>query len=379
VINAIEAGILRACIALVVSNRAGAGILQRAARHHLPAVHIPHTSQQSREAYDTLVMTALDQEGVDVVLMVGYMRIVGAPFVQHYRHRCINVHPSLLPDFASGMDLQVHEAVLAAGRQESGCTVHFVSEDVDAGPIILQKRCTVSYPNETAQTLKEKVQALEGAALVEVLQMFVDGSIHMVIEIQVQDPVRVRAVSISAPDVLQVTHTGGEVTYKQAGVDIAAGEVLVRAIQPFCRGTRRPGCVDSDLGGFGAAFDLAGSGYQANNCLLVAGTDGVGTKLLVAQAVGRHDTVGVDLVAMSANDVLVCGAEPLFFLDYFATGKLDVATAAQVVQGVAKGCRYAGAALIGGETAEMAGMYREGEYDLAGFCVGKFGCMRATL
>ncbi|MET0238443.1 MAG: phosphoribosylformylglycinamidine cyclo-ligase [Sphingobium sp.] len=156
-------------------------------------------------------------------------------------------------------------------------------------------------------------------------------------------------------------------TYAGAGVDIAAGNALVRAIAPLARATRRPG-ANADLGGFGAFFDLKAAGY--NDPLLVAANDGVGTKLKLAIDTNRHGTVGIDLVAMCANDLIVQGAEPLFFLDYFATGKLDNGVAEQVIAGIADGCVQAGCALIGGETAEMPGMYGPGDYDLAGFCVG---------
>lgn len=156
-------------------------------------------------------------------------------------------------------------------------------------------------------------------------------------------------------------------TYREAGVDIDAGNALVDRIKPFAKATMRPE-VMGGLGGFGALFDLSATRHEEP--VLVSGTDGVGTKLILAQKLGRHDTIGIDLVGMSVNDVLVQGAEPLFFLDYFACGKLDVDVAADVVRGIAEGCRQAGCALIGGETAEMPDMYPEGEYDLAGFCVG---------
>ena len=156
-------------------------------------------------------------------------------------------------------------------------------------------------------------------------------------------------------------------TYADAGVDIDAGEMLVEHIKPLAKSTARPGSEPS-LGGFGALFDLKAAGFE--DPLIVSTTDGVGTKLKIAIETGRHDGVGVDLVAMCVNDLLAQGAEPLLFLDYYATGRLEIDAARRVVAGIAEGCRQAGAALVGGETAEMPGMYTEGDYDLAGFSLG---------
>jgi phosphoribosylformylglycinamidine cyclo-ligase len=157
------------------------------------------------------------------------------------------------------------------------------------------------------------------------------------------------------------------ISYRDSGVDIDAGNALVQAIKPLVRETRRPG-ADADLGGFGGLFDLKRAGFK--DPILVAANDGVGTKLKIAIESGRHETIGVDLVAMCVNDLVVQGAEPLFFLDYFAAGKLEVAHARTVIAGIADGCKQAGCALIGGETAEMPGLYATGDYDLAGFAVG---------
>jgi len=156
-------------------------------------------------------------------------------------------------------------------------------------------------------------------------------------------------------------------SYRDAGVDINAGNQLVERIKPIARATRRPGVLDG-IGGFGALFEIPTDRYQQP--VLVSGTDGVGTKLKLAMDIGKHDTIGIDLVAMCVNDLIVAGAEPLYFLDYYATGKLSLDMAEAVISGIGEGCQQAGCALVGGETAEMPGMYSGDDYDLAGFCVG---------
>ena len=160
--------------------------------------------------------------------------------------------------------------------------------------------------------------------------------------------------------------TRNGLTYAGAGVDIDAGNAMVEAIKPLVRATRRPG-ADAEIGGFGGLFDLKAAGFR--DPILVAANDGVGTKVKIAIETGRHDTIGIDLVAMCVNDIVVQGAEPLLFLDYYATGKLAPATGIAIVRGIAEGCRRAGCALIGGETAEMPGLYAQDDYDLAGFAV----------
>ncbi|CAK4670700.1 unnamed protein product [Aphanomyces euteiches] len=342
ILDAIASGELNASVEIVVSDKKAAGILERARNHNIEAAAVA-TKGKSREEVDAEVTALLRAKKVDLVLCIGYMRILSGDFCNQWQGRVLNVHPSLLPDFAGGMDLAVHQAVLDAKKTVSGCTVHFITEEVDAGPIAVQLKCPV-FPTDTAETLKARVQPLEGTAFLFAIRR------HQVAMYMGKIPL------------------DKAITYADAGVSIDAGNALVQRIKPACKSTVRVGC-DADLGGFGGLFDLQAAGYDKDT-VLVACTDGVGTKLKIAQLTGQHTTVGIDLVAMCVNDLLVQGAEPLFFLDYYACGALDVEAAAQVVEGIAEGCRQSICGLIGGETAEMPSMYHGGDYDLAGFCVG---------
>lgn len=336
VMEACASGTLHAEIVAVISNRSNAPILEKGKSLGATVVSkFVSAKGLSRAQYDAECTATLVGAGVDYVILIGYMRILSNSFCKFWAGRCINVHPSLLPRHSGDMDLRVHQAVIDAGEEESGCTIHEVTEQVDEGPILIQKKVSVAK-DDTAESLKAKVQPLEGPAFVEAIETYTRGKV---------------------------------ISYADAGVSIDAGNDLVEMIKPYCKATRRLGC-DADLGGFGGLFDLAAAGYDAKETILIGATDGVGTKLRIAQATKKHSSVGIDLVAMCVNDLIVAGGEPLFFLDYFATGHLEVKEAAEVVKGIAEGCRQAGCGLIGGETAEMPSMYDPGDYDLAGFSVG---------
>jgi len=358
VLEAIAAGDLNASVEVVVSNKPGALALSRAEQHGIPAACVPSKGVQDREAYDRQLSAALESRGVQLVLAVGWMRILSPWFCRRWARRALNVHPSLLPDFAGGMDLEVHRAVLAANKRVSGCSIHFVEDVVDGGEIVYQATVPV-LPGDTPESLKARVQPQEGPSFVKAIRQLQRQNLILPSPSHAQLPA-VKAGGDSS--------NNKPITYREAGVDIDAGDELVRRIKPACARTRRSGCVGS-VGGFGGLFDPKAAGYS-HEALLCAGTDGVGTKLMIAQAAGYHDGIGVDLVAMVVNDLVVQGAEPLFFLDYFATGKLSVDAAAAIVGSIARGCEESGCALIGGETAEMPGMYGPGHYDLAGFAVG---------
>mmetsp|Transcript_41678 Transcript_41678/g.50726 ORF Transcript_41678/g.50726 Transcript_41678/m.50726 type:complete len:1143 (+) Transcript_41678:82-3510(+) len=334
VLEAIANNQLHAEVVCILSNRSKALILDKAPKA-CKSVFVS-AKNKTRAEYDAECTAVLESHGVDYLLLIGYMRILSAEFCEYWKGKCVNVHPSLLPKFAGGMDLEVHKAAIDAKETESGCTIHLVTEEVDGGPILVQKKVAIDK-DETPETLKAKIQPLEGLAFIEAISAHIAKT--------------------------------SKLTYADAGVSIVAGNDLVTAIKPYCKATARPGC-DADLGGFGGLFDLAAAGYSSDETIIIGATDGVGTKLRVAQIYGKHDTIGEDLVAMCVNDLIVTGGEPLFFLDYYATGALTVSEAASVVRGIARGCELARCGLIGGETAEMPDIYAKGDYDLAGFAVG---------
>jgi formyltetrahydrofolate-dependent phosphoribosylglycinamide formyltransferase len=361
VLAAIESGTLADVeISVVVSNVAGAGVLEKAAASKIPFT-VVESKGRAREEFETAVIKTFDSYDVDIVLLVGFMRILSRNFVDRYANRILNVHPSLLPAFSGLMDLQVHAAAIAAGVSHSGCTVHLVDAVVDSGFVLVQKACDVAK-GETPESLKAKVQALEGPALIEAVRLFSTDASFNILSVMRRTGASWASIAhllpaSRLPTLSNTSSAVGRLTYAAAGVDIDAGDQLVENIKPFCKSTTRPGGCP-ELGGFGGLFDLKAAGYE--DALLVSGTDGVGTKLKVAMIAGVHDTVGIDLVAMSVNDLVVQGAEPLLFLDYYATGKLKVDEATAVIAGIAEGCRQAGCALIGGETAEMPSMYHDG-------------------
>lgn len=336
IIKACTLGVLNAEIIAVISNKKNALILNKG-RELGASIISKYISPKglSRDQYDAECTSIFISASVDLVILVGYMRILSKQFCLYWNGQCINIHPSLLPKHAGGMDIEVHEAVVNASETDTGCTIHKVTECIDDGAILLQKIVQV-LPNDTAMSLKAKVQAHEGAAFIESISKYCGEN---------------------------------TINYVDAGVNLHTGNKFVEMIKPTCSSTSRRGCC-VELGGFGGLFDLAAAGYDSVNTILVGATDGVGTKLRIAQATNKHEFIGIDLVAMVVNDIIVVGGEPLFFLDYYATGYLSVNGATIVISGIVEGCKLAGCALMGGETAEMPSMYPPGDYDLAGFGIG---------
>ncbi len=338
--NGITPDLPGARVVMIVSNRSKSGILEKAKLAGIRHAFVSQKGKLSQE-FDGEISDLMRAEGVDLILLSGFMRILSPSFCLAWENRCLNVHPSLLPAFKGLMDLEVHKAALHHGVKESGCTIHEVSAGIDEGFIIVQRKVPV-VKGETPESLRAKVQAEEQLAYFDAVKKYLARSDGR-------------------------SKTG--LTYAAAGVNIDAGNKFIEMISPSCKATKRAGC-DADLGGFGGLFDLSAAGFDKGDTVIIGATDGVGTKLKLAQSTGDHTGVGIDLVAMCVNDLLVAGGEPLFFLDYYASGKLLVDEAAEVVKSIAEGCLQSECGLIGGETAEMPGMYAAGDYDLAGFAVG---------
>ena len=319
-----------ATVKIIITDRKDAGVVEKARRLKIPFVYLPtrdHTGAIEDTRYYERVVNILRLFDVELVLLAGFMRIVSPCLFDEFF--TVNIHPSLLPAYAHMMDLAVHEAVIADQASHSGCTLHRVTADVDQGRILLQKQTSIedlytthrhNHFQTMATALKARVQNEEQDCVLEFVQSY-------------------------------ARRRGGQQPYT---VDIAEGNALVNTIK-----AKLP-----EIGGFCAV-------YQHRGVRLAAAADGCGTKIDLAVAYDRLDTIGIDLVAMNVNDLIAGGARPLFFLDYIAVDMMDQARCARVVNGIIEGCSLAGCKLIGGETAEMRGLYLKDKLDIAGFCVGE--------
>eukprot|EP00656_Telonema_subtile_P015941 TRINITY_DN18390_c0_g1_i3.p1 TRINITY_DN18390_c0_g1~~TRINITY_DN18390_c0_g1_i3.p1 ORF type:complete len:606 (-),score=195.69 TRINITY_DN18390_c0_g1_i3:127-1944(-) len=317
-------------VRLVVSESASMqqGLPTGVACHHVDA------QAMERNQVEISLNKALSDHCTQLLLVVGWGRKLSVGFNKAWGSR---TYVLASPLGGSSSALQKMHAVLSSGEASVDVKVGLLNA-TDCVPECLRS-CELT-PGLTPETLKAAVQQQQTDAIATLVELFAAGKL--------------------------ANSTG--MTYAQAGVSIDAGNTLVERIKPHCKATRRAGCYDQGIGGFGGLFDCKAAGFV--DPIMVACTDGVGTKLKLAHMANKHDTVGIDLVAMSVNDLVVQGAQPLFFLDYFACGKLEVDAAVQVVEGISKACVESDCALIGGETAEMPSMYPAGEYDLAGFAVG---------
>lgn len=325
--EAIDAGKLNAKVVAVVSNKENAYILQRARNHNTP---IFVTDEDQEPEY------ILDELRFDLVVLIGYMKILSNKFVNQYENKIINVHPSLLPAFAGGMDTNVHKAVLKAGVKVTGCTVHMVTEVVDGGTILVQKYCDV-LPEDTVDTLKAKVQKLEGVALTEAIQLY---------------------------PYIEEEHIMENHIYP---VDIDGGNELVNTIRKYVENTYNKNVI-SPWGAFAGCYDVSEL-KKYRHPVLVSSVDSVGSKILLSNKYKDH-LVGHDIVHHCVNDILVMGAKPLFFLDYIASARLVVDHTQYIVNCITVACKKLNLPLIGGETAEIREMFKKDAVDLVGMIVG---------
>ena len=318
---------LNASVEVIISNKKNALILEKAKNYFIPYTYLPKKKYMSMEDYDLKLSRLLRVYDVDVVLLVGYMRIVSSVLINEYRNRIFNIHPSLLPKFAGGMDLNVHKEVLESGEIYSGCTIHDVIEKVDEGKIIIQKQIVIDN-DETPESLKTRVQNVEQKALVEIVNLFSNNQILL------------------------------WSSYTDSGVDIDKGNQFVSLIKNFSNNCNK------NIGGFCSLFDF-------NDQYIGLSCDGVGTKLELAKKYNNYTTIGIDLVAMCVNDLICHGVKPMYFLDYFAVDSLNINRDIKIVEGIKLGCDIAGCELVGGETAELKNVYNINGFDLAGFAIGK--------
>jgi len=326
-IDEIQKNNLNAEIRVIISDKPTSPLLERAKQNNISFLYIPFKKGSSREEYDETLVNFLKIYDIDIVFLIGYMRIVTSVLINQYRNRIFNIHPSLLPKYAGGMDLNVHKAVLENNDKYSGCTLHKVTEVVDGGDIMFQDQVIID-PHETEYTLKEKVQKLEGQCIITCVKVCINGEYNI----------------------------WGN--YGDSGVNISAGNELVCKIKDLNS--------KNEIGGFCSILEMDNSNY-----IYGISTDGVGTKLELANKYNKFDGIGIDLVAMSVNDLIANCIKPTYFLDYLAVDKINIDKNYRIIKSITDGCKISGCKLVGGETAEMNTLYNSGCFDLAGFALGK--------
>lgn len=326
-IDKIKSKEVKASINVIISNKKDAYILERAKNEGIPSIYSPCKKGMTKTEYDTQLVNLLRIYEVDVLYLIGYNKIVSNVLINEFNDKILNIHPSLLPRHKGLFNNDVHKSVIDMEDKISGCTLHQVTEEVDSGSIVLQRQCIINNNKQkfinNVDELKTAVQKLESEVIVDSVKLFSNESWN----------------------------------YKQSGVDIDEGNKLVSSIKNLSKDTKK------HIGGFCAI-------YEHDNLFIGASTDGVGTKLDLAIKLNKFDTIGIDLVAMCVNDLLVCGVKPLFFLDYLAIDKINNQKCETIIKGIHDGCLKAKCQLIGGETAEMKGIYFKDKFDLAGFSVG---------
>lgn len=319
---------INAEVSVIITNKKKSGLIEKARDYGISLIYLPLKKGITREEYDRKVVNMLKLYDVDIVFLIGYMRIITSVLINQFRNRIFNIHPSLLPKYAGGMDLNVHEEVLKNKEIYSGCTLHQVTEVVDGGLIMFQEQCNIQE-NDTKEKLKEKIQKLEKKCIINCVKICINGQYNI------------------------------WSSYKDSGVNVENGNKLVNKIKDMKE-------KKENIGKFCSIIKIFNnSEHRIGLC-----TDGVGTKLELANKYNKLDGIGIDLVAMSVNDLIVHGIKPCKFLDYIAVDKLDIDKHFRIIQSINKGCEIANCELVGGETAEMNSIYYSGGFDLAGFALG---------